>query len=293
MVPGWSSYGWGYHWVRQDVITNPVYWLNASNALPTYTQPKQVLEECRLPTNFLDYTPWRDLSGIGGFTNDLAAVGRPHGVTNQYTVRGGTNYPSGRTCWYTTDYGIDGCKAFLEKLTTVNPYHSGYTRRDSAAYSGYSSFNDDLSTAQANALANFQYVGAGYPYIASANVKTLDDRFYSAALKSGRALMWCGDLQPEATNFSMTARGFFVCQVVDDAFGFVVTGSFDAQGSGYQEGWNEIADVSLTNDPFPIIEAWVGSTNAATVWPVNVTYTWNAVGWEGMGDYCGMVTFLF
>ena len=73
------------------------------------------LEYCKMPTNFLDYTPYRGLDGVGPFTNDTT-VGHPHGWTNAYTLAGGTNYPAGRTNWYTTDYGWDGLKHLTTNL---------------------------------------------------------------------------------------------------------------------------------------------------------------------------------
>ena len=72
-----------------------------------------VWELARMPTNFLEVTPWRALNGIGPFTND-ASVGHAHGwiVTN-----GGPFYPPGRTNWYTTDYGWDGVTNLVQYMT--------------------------------------------------------------------------------------------------------------------------------------------------------------------------------
>ncbi len=77
-----------------------------------------VVEICRqlkIPTNFFDYTPYRGLDGVGPFTND-AAVGHPYGWTNSDTLMGGSDFPSGRTQWYTTDYGWDNMKSVLNVL---------------------------------------------------------------------------------------------------------------------------------------------------------------------------------
>jgi hypothetical protein len=69
----------------------------------------------RLPTNYLNYTPWRCLNGVGPFTNDTT-VGHGYGWTNEYTAAGGTNFPAGRTNWYTTDYGYDGLRMMVTNL---------------------------------------------------------------------------------------------------------------------------------------------------------------------------------
>jgi len=60
--------------------------------------------EVGAPTNYFEFTSYRCLNGSGAFTND-ATVGHPHGLTNEYTINGGTNFPGSRTNWYDTDYG--------------------------------------------------------------------------------------------------------------------------------------------------------------------------------------------
>ena len=69
-----------------------------------------VLITSKLPTNYFDYTPWRCLNENGPFTNDATVQGRGHGWTNASTAAGGTNFPSSRTTWYTTDYGLEGIR---------------------------------------------------------------------------------------------------------------------------------------------------------------------------------------
>lgn len=80
-----------------------------------------ICELARIPTNYFSYTPWSGLNGVGGHTND-ATVGRPHGAVNEYTEAGGTNYPPGRTNWYTTDYGFDQMRAVISNMVSVK-YH--------------------------------------------------------------------------------------------------------------------------------------------------------------------------
>ena len=88
----------------------------ATNAiqLDYYSNVVRVCNDCGLPTNFFDYTPYRDLNGLGPYTED-ETVGHPYGDTNFFTTnfRGGTNFPGTRTRWYTTDYGWDGVKSVL------------------------------------------------------------------------------------------------------------------------------------------------------------------------------------
>lgn len=92
----------------------------------------------RFPTNLFDYTPWRCLDGLGPFTND-ASVGRPHGW--DVTANGGTNFPAGRTNWYTTDYGWDNIKKAANMLTLVVRSSATHTATTNAAL-----VNDGVNT---------------------------------------------------------------------------------------------------------------------------------------------------
>lgn len=99
-----------------------------SRAGATNPPPLTIYQACtnaNLPTNILDYTPARPLSGLGNRTNgaDYAAIGHPHGLTNAFTAQGGTNtLPAGRTEWYTSDYGWDAVKALINELVWIWSY---------------------------------------------------------------------------------------------------------------------------------------------------------------------------
>jgi len=93
--------------------------------------PVRVAELAKLPTNVLDASPWRCLNGRGPFTNDVPAVGHPHGWTNATTAAGGTNFPAGREVWYTTDYVRPAITSYVAHLrwTATNsepPYVGSY-----------------------------------------------------------------------------------------------------------------------------------------------------------------------
>ena len=74
-----------------------------------------LLVSCSLPTNYFTYTPYRSLSGLGAETNDTTTT-YPHGFTNAYTASGGTNYPPGRSAWYSTDYGWNAWPRLMSNL---------------------------------------------------------------------------------------------------------------------------------------------------------------------------------
>lgn len=102
-----------YYWV--DVVTHSNGLAGVGTNSITKLLPVRLAEICRIPTNYLDYTPWRCLGGAGPFTNDTT-VGHGHGWTNATTAAGGTNFPAGRSTWYTTDYGYEGMRLILNQM---------------------------------------------------------------------------------------------------------------------------------------------------------------------------------
>jgi hypothetical protein len=133
-------------------------WFSASNQVaPIYSMvggpDSNIFTLVKLPTNYFDYTPYRGISGGGGYTNDQEVVGHPHGDTNAYTANGGTNFPEGRSVWYTTDYGIEGITSIVSRLVyfssggsfawpgdnITNHCHSGRSRN---VYSFYDVWNE-------------------------------------------------------------------------------------------------------------------------------------------------------
>lgn len=78
-----------------------------------------LLASAKMPINFFSYTPRSNLSGCGPFTNAGLAWG--NGWTNDQTAAGGTNYPTGRTNWYTTDYGLMHITNIFPPLVWTTP----------------------------------------------------------------------------------------------------------------------------------------------------------------------------
>jgi hypothetical protein len=118
----------------------PEQWLTThlGKDFPTYREagtPISTTNLCislKIPTNYFAYVPYRCLNGLGPFTNDTS-VPYPHGYTNASTVAGGTNFPAGRSTWYTTDYGWNQLPALINALTTTRHAISLY---DTNRYSG-------------------------------------------------------------------------------------------------------------------------------------------------------------
>jgi hypothetical protein len=139
------------HFSDTNTFTNNVFGSN-------YTA-SNIFKYAKLPTNYLSYTPYRCLSGLGPFTNDTS-VGRPYGWTNAYTVAGGTNFPAGRTNWYTTDYGFTGITNIINLLrataapnvvwkeTSSNHVATGSTYKylNATSYVSYAEANSTLES---------------------------------------------------------------------------------------------------------------------------------------------------
>lgn len=88
----------------------------------------------RIPTNYFEYIPVLDVKGLGPFTND-AACDYAHGWTNATTAKGGTGFPTGRTKWYTSDYGKQHIPAILNRLTVIQNRKLTYADIDYGIYS--------------------------------------------------------------------------------------------------------------------------------------------------------------
>lgn len=83
---------------------------------PIYTL--DILKTLKIPTNYFDYTPYRDISGLG-FIPD-ATLPYNAGYQNADTAAGGTDFPAGRTYWTTMDYGIDNMKTIINALVWIS-----------------------------------------------------------------------------------------------------------------------------------------------------------------------------
>jgi hypothetical protein len=127
-------------WVQTPLVhdaASALAWMNATNVarpFPVWNlEPGEsnVLAYYHFPTNYLDFTPQR---WLGGHTNDPSAA--PHGFTNAYTVAGGTNYPPGRSCWYTTDYTFAPVVTLLNAMTIRATYPTLFATNVQATGSG-------------------------------------------------------------------------------------------------------------------------------------------------------------
>jgi len=104
----------------------------------------------KIPTNFFDYTPYRCLDGSGPFTNDTT-VGHAHGWP---ATDAGTNFPAGRTNWYTSDYGWDTFRHCVTQLFLLSA--SGIASNTVTSVGGEStSYTDDWPTIEDEAEGSF------------------------------------------------------------------------------------------------------------------------------------------
>jgi hypothetical protein len=150
-----------------------------SNALAYYTVPG-LLNGVKVPTNLLDYTPWSNFSGCGPFTNEGLAWG--NGYTNQWTAAGGTNFPTGRTNWYTTDYGYMLITNIFEPMKWVRAKPEMYV--DIYLASG---FKTNLTESKEQAATNRNYFGAAVNLLEWGSYIYLNGPYYDSKLYYGVA----------------------------------------------------------------------------------------------------------
>jgi hypothetical protein len=175
-----------------------------TNGLRHYTSTS-ILASVKMPTNFFDYTPWSNLSGVGPFTNAGLAWG--NGWTNAQTEAGGTNYPEGRTKWFTTDYGLMRITNVFPALLWANANLGGVTRYQLAEYKTVSTNATpqdvfDLALADSNGWPFAYYTatngdpqGGEFLIGQSSAMWWYDDQSISLWITTGEA-----DIYPDSTN---------------------------------------------------------------------------------------------
>lgn len=144
-----------YPWLDQTQTNNAGgTYTNFLLTLPTWTEIS-LLQHIGRPTNYFTYTPYRNLSGAGPFTND-PAIPNGYGWTNASTILGGTTYPPGRTNWYTTDYGWDGMTGVLNRLTwTLDQAQDDTTPASNFWYRSASSISTNFDIAYTDCVAKW------------------------------------------------------------------------------------------------------------------------------------------
>lgn len=260
--------------VLGDLVTNDAVTVYARTNLTQY------LAAWQLPTNCLDYTPWRDLSGVGGFTNDQAAVGRPHGVTNSSTAGGGTNFPAGRTCWYTTDYGWDVVPAVVSNLTRLKwDYWQRYSSSSVTSYFGMSSMVGP-GCEDAIAVAEAAYTNGSSSSFVGIGQWTSLYTSYADTLHSARLSTHRGALENNLainSNHAQSAALYLSIIAGTVSMSDPFTNRFDGQSYGWAEGWNVVSP-ALTNGTFDYVFDVV---TAPPNWPdCPGTYESAAAGWS-------------
>lgn len=108
------------HWLQSPPFGFPYMvteWKNTVGTSPRWSV-ESITKTNNYPTNYFVETPYRSLHGLGGHTNDLAAIGHPHG----HWVECDAEYAIGRTNWYTTDYGWQGMRDMIPQLYMRQAY---------------------------------------------------------------------------------------------------------------------------------------------------------------------------
>jgi len=153
---------------RDSAVTNYLQGLVSGRSaglwdMPTF-KPHTLCQAAGLPTNYLDYTPWRPLSGLGppGFTNgpDYVVLGHAYGWTNEHTANGGT-VPTNREAWRTSDYGWEGMTN-LAALLTHSVGHFVQQAYPAGVHTSVKGGFWSLSDADSNAWSESSWNDIGY-----------------------------------------------------------------------------------------------------------------------------------
>lgn len=236
--------------------------LIVSNSVRYYTATG-LLASVRMPTNYLDYTPWSNLSGCGPFTNEGMAWG--NGWTNAQTAAGGTNFPTGRTNWYTSDYGLMHITNLFSPLVWVKPDLKWDTTRRYGA-----SINSDVDLAKSAAATNFHdpnsvvvvsgdFPGAPFGIGRLATIDQLSPPNNYAVIQSYHARFYLR----ESTTVTNKCNADYYAKADAPA----AWATFDNFGESVQTNWTRVAqDTGVFLDQ---IDYEMGTTNIPPSWPAN------------------------
>ena len=252
-------------WV--NVVDYPLGSQALEDAMNTNTSPHRynitdMLTQCYLPTNYLEYTPWRFISGLGTYTNDIS-VGHPYGFTNSFTADGGTNFPPGRSAWYTTDYGWDGISNISERLYVIQRYDNNdyplhkYKRRNTGPTLGGGA---TIGAAISDAIYRYTLQGTGTVstfYLYTEIDNQYEPTYYGAYVQDQWAPSISNNFSAglsglEYATMAYTNRGYFYFNA-----GTNTMDAFDSHGYGLSEGWNYIANstwaLAITNSSGTVV----------------------------------------
>ena len=249
----------------------------------------QICDHARLPTNYLLYTPYRCLNGAGPFTND-ASVGHPHGWTNVQTQAGGNYYPSGRSAWYTTDYGWAGLTSLICQIQVFHVL--GATENKTHDF-GEARGRTNWATAKSDAEAGWYSHGWQ-----SGSADIWDIRPWQASIGSFNSdtSLWTGQLYAElwSSEFKIYTNqpiewAKYVFYTRNFTTSAIRTSVFDDNGLGYgNSAWNYMDLPSYTTNSGTNLVLWyvIGQTNIPNwVDEPTVPSILHYRGWEALRPY--------
>jgi hypothetical protein len=256
-----------------------------------YYDPINILAASNLPTNYFDYTPWSNLSGVGPFTNSGYAWG--NGWTNAQTLAGGANYPAGRFEWYTTDYGIMWFTNIFKSLVWVK----ASLKADTVTRTGSANVTTNLDLAKTLAISNF------HSSVAVTDTEIIIDGGYSLyAGQEANLIDWGSPPADEAFMGAGSARIYMngtnvfqdLCTVeiyyrgTNSSLG----GPFDNFGESIEQTWAQAVD--QPGNLYTSISFNIGSTNIPPYWPddPDASNKVTAIGWSILGGFTSVVSIL-
>ena len=230
-----------------DILTNLsqyVYYYGAVTGQSRYIIHNTVTGACiraELPTNVLDYTPYRGWNCTGPFFSDTN-LPSGHGWTNEFTQNGGTDFPAGRTQWYTSDYGMDAIRKLLDYIYITEQWYVEYISTTGGTALGYGDTYTEALDDAADSYATSVTSGSWYGSTWSDRSAGSSSSYSPGGSSEWDAKMWGSSsvlaMDRGVSRWEVTYDTFVMANIPRPGLDCATTNTvFDDNGDSYIFGW--------------------------------------------------------